>query len=89
MDFKKIYESEFLNRESRKRWGRDSIFSGDNLPETINEDIQEEETPAYVRHSRFTEMRDYNEFGKEQKRCRSDDRDKRKKQPRHRMGRIP
>lgn len=52
MDFRKVYESEFLNKEkvSRRRWGRDSIFSGEgNLPETINEDIKEEETPAYVR----------------------------------------
>ena len=51
--------------------------------------MKEEETPLYVRHSRFREMRDYNEFGKEQKRYRSDDRGKRKKNNRHRVDRIP
>jgi len=59
------------------------------FPETINEDMKEEETPVYVRHSRFREMRDYNEFGKEQKRYRSDDRGKRKKNNRHRTERMP
>lgn len=34
-------------------------------------------------------MRDYNEFGKDQKRYRSDDRGKRKKNPRQRVERIP
>jgi hypothetical protein len=38
-----------------------------------------------VRQSRFNEVRDYNEFGKDQKRYRSDDRGKRnKKNPRRR-----
>lgn len=67
IDFRKI-ETEFPGKSvsKAKRWGRDSIFSGDgNLPETINEDLTEEEAPVYVRHSRFKEMRDYNEFGKE------------------------
>ena len=51
--------------------------------------MKEEETPIYVRQSRFREMRDYNEFGKEQKRYRSDDRIKRKKNNRQRTERIP
>ena len=64
------------------------MFSGDNnLPETINEDIDEEQTPKYIRQSRFNEVRDYNEFGKDQKRYRSDDRGKRKK--RQRLEHIP
>ena len=51
--------------------------------------MKEEETPVYIRQSRFKEMRDYNEFGKDQKRYRSDDRGKRKKNPRQRIERIP
>jgi hypothetical protein len=51
--------------------------------------MKEEETPVYVRHSRFREMRDYNEFGKEQKRYRSDDRGKRRKNNRQRTERMP
>ena len=67
------------------------MFSGDGLPhqETIDEDLMEEETQTYVRQSRFREMRDYNEFGKEHKRYRSDDRGRRKKHQRHRSDRIP
>jgi hypothetical protein len=63
------------------------------LPETINEDTKEEEVPPLyqVRHSRFREMRDYNEFdGRDQKRYRSDERGKRKKNAhRPRADRIP
>jgi hypothetical protein len=69
--------------------GRHGSDRGDLFPETINEDMKEEETPVYVRHSRFREMRDYNEFGKEQKRYRSDDRGKRKKNHRQRTERMP
>jgi len=73
IDFRKNIDAEFPfidnrpgHKSTKKRWGRGSIFSGDgNLPETINEDIKEEETPKYVRQSRFLEVRDYNEFGKE------------------------
>jgi hypothetical protein len=62
------------------------MFSGEgNFPETINEDMKEEETPVYVRQSRFKEMRDYNEFGKDQKRYHSDERGKRKKNQRTRI----
>jgi hypothetical protein len=100
IDFRKHIDTEFPFRDNRKpghkstvsknKWGKDSIFSGDgNLPETINEDIKEEETPKYVRQSRFNEVRDYNEFGKDQKRYRSDDRGKRKKNPRRRLEHIP
>jgi len=61
IDYRRNLESEFPFRDnngktvnkssvSRKRWGKDSIFSGDgNFPEPINEDIKEEETQKYVR----------------------------------------
>ena len=56
------------------------MFSGDGFfPETINEDLVEEDTPLYVRHSRFSEMRDHNEFGREHKRTRSEDRGRQKR----------
>lgn len=88
-------ECEFPFRDQPKRNQRGkqySIFSGDfaNLPETINEDIKEDEPCIKVRHSRFKEMRDYNEFGPDQKRYRSDERGKRRqKLTRGRFGRIP
>lgn len=68
IDFRKNLECEFPGAKvsKAKKWGRDSIFSGDGcFPETINEDMLEHEAPVYVRRSRFSEMRDYNEFGKE------------------------
>jgi hypothetical protein len=57
---------------------KNSVFSGNfkGLPETINEDIKEHETPLYERQSRFQEMRDHNEFGHGPKRYKSDDRRK-------------
>jgi hypothetical protein len=60
---------------------KNSVFSGNfkGLPETINEDIKEYETPLYERQSRFYEMRDNNEFGHGNKRYKSDDRGKRRR----------
>ncbi len=74
IDFPKNLKSEFPYRKNNR--GRivekNSVVSGD-FPETINEDILEDDAPVYVRHSRFQEMRDYNEFGPRQKRYRSDE----------------
>lgn len=62
---------------------KSSVLSGKNfreLPETINEEVLEQETPLFVRQSRFQERRDYNEFGSSgHKRYKSDDRGKRRR----------
>lgn len=54
IDFPKNYKAEFpySNSNRGRTAGKNSVVSGD-FPETINEDILEEETQIYVRHSRF------------------------------------
>jgi hypothetical protein len=68
----KKVNSEYPFKHQRKPSKNKAINNG--VPETIEEDKKEEDSqPKYVRRSRFPEMRDHNEFGKREKRFKSEE----------------
>lgn len=71
-------EFPFTSRKSKKlKFGRSHLI---DFPERIEEDgREEEEMPEYRRPSRYSEMRDHNEFGgNKHKRYRSEEKKKKK-----------